>query len=280
MGPNQIAFSLDGTRAYVTNYDGDKIVALDTTPLPDDPPDFTGYAGTGESPEGIVVNPYNGQYLYVVASHSNVVQIFDIEDNPNVPYIEAEVSVGNHPEGIAATPNGTRLFVTNNGSNTVSVIDTTADPPDVIQTINVGNAPHGVIVGDISGVGLRAYAANGGSDTVSVIGAGSSPSVLATVNVGDDPRALAFLPNMSAVLVTNFDGFSIYAIDTSDNSVSTLAGSLGEKPFRMAITADGGAAYVTNPVNNQVSVFDPTDGTLIDEVPVGNTPRGVAILEN
>ena len=72
-------------------------------------------------------------------------------------------------------------YVTNNGSNNVSVIDTNAVP----ATIPVGSNPYGVAV---TPDGRTAYVANAGSNTVSVIDTASN-AVTATIPVGSYPVA-------------------------------------------------------------------------------------------
>src|SRR5262249_8256605 len=55
------------------------------------------------------------------------------------------IGVGTEPYGLALTPNGTKLYVSNARSNTVSVIDTTTDT--VIKTIfGVGPEPRGIAI--------------------------------------------------------------------------------------------------------------------------------------
>jgi YVTN family beta-propeller protein len=49
------------------------------------------------------------------------------------------------PHGIAITPDGTKVYVANTGSNNVSVIAT--DNHTVITTIPVGEVPEGVAIG-------------------------------------------------------------------------------------------------------------------------------------
>ncbi|GDY65937.1 hypothetical protein SAV14893_053300 [Streptomyces avermitilis] len=51
----------------------------------------------------------------------------------------AVIPVGDTPGGIALTPTGTRAYVANHGSNTVSVLDTVTDT--VIDTIATGAGP-------------------------------------------------------------------------------------------------------------------------------------------
>ena len=55
------------------------------------------------------------------------------------------VPVGNNPDGIAVTPDGTTVYVANYRSNNVSVI---ARPGNtVVATVPVGNGPAGVAIG-------------------------------------------------------------------------------------------------------------------------------------
>ncbi|MGW2698772.1 YncE family protein [Streptomyces sp. NPDC001340] len=81
----------------------------------------------------------------------------------------------------AAAQTGTFTYVTNFGSDSVSVIDTGTNT--VTATVPVGDGPFDVAV---TPDGTRAYVANNFSDTVSVIDTTTS-TVIATVPVGDSP---------------------------------------------------------------------------------------------
>ena len=61
--------------------------------------------------------------------------VFNLKTLTNVAAIE----VGDHPEGIAASRDGSRLYVTNWGSNTLGVIDATT--LKVIKDIPVPDGP-------------------------------------------------------------------------------------------------------------------------------------------
>jgi YVTN family beta-propeller protein len=47
----------------------------------------------------------------------------------------------------------------------------------------------------------------------------------------------------------------------------------------MAITRDGAKLYIANGRSNSVSVIDTAKNARIKDIPVGNTPWGVSILE-
>ena len=74
--------------------------------------------------------------------------------------------LGSHPGDAAVTPNGNFVYVTNSGSNSVSVINTASN--SLTATIPVGSYPVGVA---ITPNGKYIYVANEGSNSVSVINA-------------------------------------------------------------------------------------------------------------
>ena len=63
----------------------------------------------------------------------------------------ATVPVGSQPFGVAVTPDGALVYVTNPGNNTISVIDTSTNT--VIDTVTVGSTPtaFGMFIGPASG---------------------------------------------------------------------------------------------------------------------------------
>ncbi len=56
----------------------------------------------------------------------------------------ATVTVGTAPIGVAITPDGQQVYVTNDSDGTVSVIATATNT--VVATVTVGTAPWGVAV--------------------------------------------------------------------------------------------------------------------------------------
>ena len=97
----------------------------------------------------------NGTRLYV-ATDVGVTVI-----NTFVQAIVTDVPVADRPTGIAVTPDDTRLYVTSQNSNTVSVIDTATNT--VIKTITVGTTPYYGVA--FTPDGRRAYVTNFTSST-------------------------------------------------------------------------------------------------------------------
>ena len=83
--------------------------------------------------------PILGNTVVVIDTKTNTV----VDLDPETPEIEG-IPVGDNPLRVAFTPDGRRAYVTNRGSNTVSVIDTKTNT--VVDTIEVGMAPGGVAI--------------------------------------------------------------------------------------------------------------------------------------
>ncbi len=86
-------------------------------------------------------------------------------------------------------------YTTNQGSSSVSVIDTATNT--VVATVPVGSGPFGL---EVTPDGAFVYVANVGSNSVSVIDTATN-AVMATVPVGDFPRAVALTPPGAFVYV-------------------------------------------------------------------------------
>jgi YVTN family beta-propeller protein len=224
------------------------------------------------------------------------------------------VSVGDSPYGVAVTPDGSNVYVTNWADDTVSVIQTSDNT--VVDTISVGASPRGVAVdpdgshvyvanwGDTTvsviqtsdntvvdtisvngryGIavdpdGSHVYIANWGDATVSVIQS-SDNTVVDTVSVGTDPYMAAITPDGSHVYVANWGDATVSVIQTSDNTVIDTI-SVGVNPTGVAVAPDGSHVYVTNNSDATVSVIQTPDNTVIDTISVGDHPTGVAVTPN
>ncbi|MGH6840231.1 MAG: choice-of-anchor tandem repeat GloVer-containing protein, partial [Methylocella sp.] len=161
-------------------------------------------------------------------------------------------------------------YVTNTGSNTVSVLDTVTNT--VAATVTVGVNPKGVAV---TPDGQHAYVTNLSGGTVSVL-ATPTNTVAATVPVGLKPKGVAVTPNGTHAYVTNSGSGTVSVIKTSTNTVVATVG-VGTTPFGVAVTPEGTHAYVANKGSNTVSVIATASKAVAATVTVGLKPEEVAI---
>ncbi|WGJ15083.1 YncE family protein [Methylocapsa sp. D3K7] len=201
---------------------------------------------------------------------------------PSPPSVVSTTGVGRFPQGVAVSPDGTRIYVPNmgatSGSGTLSVINAAVTPPSVTATVRVGKGPTGVAV---SPDGKRVYVANQSSDTVSVIDTTTTPpSVAATVAFGTNtfPFQLVFSPDGTRVYVANAGG-GVWVVDATANPPSLLTFiTVGAGPSGIAITPDGAVVYVVNNGDSSVSLISTISNTVVATIPVGTNPSSVGII--
>jgi YVTN family beta-propeller protein len=255
--------------------------------------------GVGMNPNGIAITP-NGRYAYVANDNNNqitgddTISVIDTCTNTVITTI-SDPSFGapytDQPYTITINACGTKAYVTNSDSTTVTIIDIATNT--VSGVINGFDGPSGFA---ITPDGNTAYVNNyggpeglgsGNGHTVSVVNLNTN-AIVATINVDLAPAALTVTPNGAYLYVANYvDGNpgtgTVQAIRTSDNTiVATIPGFSG--PFPIAITPNGCSAYVTNfgsnnfaPVGTTVSVISTKTNTITATIPVGTQPAGLAI---
>ena len=161
-------------------------------------------------------------------------------------------------------------YITNSGSTTVSVIDTSSNT--VKATVNVGYNPYGVAV---SPDGTKVYIASDVSDAVSIINTATN-KVTATVKVGSNPWGVAVNPKGTKVYVANEGSGTVSVIDPAANKVTATV-EVGNYPCGIAVSPDGTKVYVVNTLDNNVAVINADTNKVTATVNVGNLPTGVAV---
>lgn len=200
-----------------------------------------------------------------------------VVNTANDTVLAPPIPVGNSPIGAVVNPTGTRVYVTNGGDNTVSVIDATSNK--VMATINVGPEPFGIAVNP---AGTRVYVANNGggvnpNNTVSVIDTASN-TVIATITVGFSPSGLAVNPAGTRLYVANTPASTLSVIDTSSNSVITTVPLSGSNAASgVVVNPSGTRVYVAGPDAQLIHVLDAASNTVKAEVSVPGKATGIAL---
>ncbi|TFG81366.1 MAG: hypothetical protein E4H19_14715, partial [Chromatiales bacterium] len=84
----------------------------------------------------------DGARLLAVNTPDNRLEIFDIRSG-GLQHV-ASVPVGLEPVAVAVRPNG-QAWVVNHLSDSISIVDTTANPPRVLRTLLVGDEPRDIV---------------------------------------------------------------------------------------------------------------------------------------
>jgi YVTN family beta-propeller protein len=258
--PRGVAFTPDGTKAYVTNTTAVGTVSVITAGA------IAATINVGSNPRGVAFTP-DGTKAYVTNWTSGTVTPITVATNAP----GAAITVGTNPSGVAFTPDGTKAYVTNNGTNTVSVI--TVATGAIAATITVGSGPTGVA---FTPDGTKAYVANFSSNTVTPITVATNTAGTA-INVGTQPFGLAITPDGAKAYVANYATGNVTPITVSNNTAGTAI-TAGTNPYNVAITPDGTKAYVTNFGSANVTPITVSNNTAGTAITVGTSPYGVAMV--
>ena len=192
------------------------------------------------------------------------------EQNVISPKSNPIINSGSFPIGIDINPITNKLYVANQFSNTISVIDT--DKSKVEKNIDVENSPYDV---DVNPFSNRIYASNRDSDTISVID-GFTNKELTRIRVGDSPLGIGINLGRGWVYVANLDSNTITVIDAIDNHIikSLKYASL---PYDIVINPLTNKVYVSDLGKDSVLVLDGSNNTLVSTITVGSNPSVLAI---
>ena len=129
----------------------------------------------------------DGSLLAVVNPDNDSVSFFNVASDANTKL--SEFTVSDEPNGVVLLPNGSRAYVANTISGTVSVLSlSSAGVATLIKTITVGTEPYGLA---LTPNGSKLYVTNTRSNTVSVISTATNTVTKTIGNVGFEPRGLA-----------------------------------------------------------------------------------------
>ena len=178
--------------------------------------------------------------------------------------------VDTYPVGISVNPVTKKIYVTNEFSNSVSVISGTVN--SVTNTIAVGDFPYGVAVNPFNS---RVYVTNRGSDTVSVID-GSTNTKLDNITVQKSPVGIAVDPSADWIYITNINSDTVSVIDGITNRVTANI-ITGKIPYGVSLNPITKMVYVTNMGSNTISVIDEITDRVTANITVGKNPVGIAV---
>jgi YVTN family beta-propeller protein len=259
----------------------------------------------GLTPRAVAVHP-DGTFAYVVSIFENgafghgAVSVIQTQSKQVV----ATIVVGDNATAAAISPSGGELYVLNQTSNSISVIDTSSNA--VTASIGVGAGtdlvvdPNGerLFVATLGGIAVistseRAVTANlpvSGipqgiavspdgryvyvteyvsltNGNVSVI---STQTGAVTANIAMGPNVYGVVAGVDGARLYVSDGTSVAVIDTATNAVRTLV-PVGHGARGMSLTPDGRHLYVMNSNDRSVSVLDTTTDAVVNTIAV---PKG------
>jgi PQQ-dependent catabolism-associated beta-propeller protein len=196
--PEQFAITKDGKFAFIANEDDATAVIVDLGSG-----QARGKVKVSEEPEGVGVNPANGE-VYVTCEEKG--EVFVIA--PNEQRVLAKIDIGGRPRSVAFLPDGSRAYVTSESGGYVSVIDTAARKLMTKIQLAEGLLPMGAA---ISRDGKELYVSTGRGNSIVIIDT-TRNAVAATVPVGTRVWGIALSP----------DGAKLYTANGASDDVSVV----------------------------------------------------------
>lgn len=238
------------------------------------------------------------------AAGKDEVLIVDIGGDRLAPSIVARLPLMNTifgpPTNLQITPDGKLALVANSmdwvadgagwkpsPDNKLYVIDLSAQPPKLIDTVQVGRQPSGL---SINRAGDLVLIANRADNSVSVLKiAGTKVSLVDTVAMGEQVAHVVFTPDGKRALAAKFPGHKIAMLEVNGDKVTYNKQDIpvGLWPYnvdvtpdgKLALTADNGFAGAADGNVDTISVIDleANPPRVIDKVVVDEAPEGFAI---
>jgi len=187
-------------------------------------------------------------------------------------------------------PSGGQLFVTNERSGDLSVIDLAAER--VVATVPLGKRPRGIRVSPdrsllyvalsgspIAPPGIDESAlppADKQADGIGIVDV-RTRTLLKILPGGSDPEQLAVSADGAWLFVANEDVGQASVVDVSDGKTLYTI-KVGGEPEGVNLRPDGKVVYVTSEEDGEVFVIDAVTPKLITRFAVGPRPRSTAFL--
>jgi len=220
---------------------------------------------TGRRPTGMAIDQ-RLRKAYVVLSGDDRIEVVDVTAVEVIDKIN--LSIGDHPQEMAITPDGKFLVTANTGSNTASIIDLFSLTE--VSRVRVGNGPNSVLM-DPSG--RRAYVFNTLSNTISVIDMGAKALV---TNISTDPSPLRgqfnrrgdrfYVINEIYAYLTVVDPFSLSILKRA-----SVSGGLNA----IKVDTNTDLIYLGSMRNPVVDIYNPSTYFPIDYIRAG---AGIAYM--
>jgi YVTN family beta-propeller protein len=220
----------------------------------------------------------DGKRFFVSGGDDNEVMIFDFANGQATPAGKILLGSGDYhklddrgraearrkglgefafPAGIAATPDGKRLYVAENLTHKVAVVDLATR--QVVTKIAVGEYPYDC---EISNDGNRVYVSIWGGRSIAVIDPANN-QVVGNIQTGDHPNDIEITRDGKTLYVANANSNTVSVVDTAQmkeiEAISTALhpkSPIGSTPNAVTLSPDEKTLYIANADNNNVAVID------------------------
>ena len=216
----------------------------------------------GKAPAGVAVSTVNRE-VYVSNTESSEISVIDVDTLK----VKKTIDLKGSSLGVAVSPDGKRLFVSDWFNNCLLVIQLNSQQSKCIQ---VGKAPAGISVSEKNN---EIYVVSRDSNSVFVVSL-SEEKVTGKILVGDHPFGIRLSPVKNHLYVTNVQSNDISIVDLTERQEIKKV-KVGKKPYCITFSMDGKKAFVTNQYSDSISIINTESLSQEKTVASASFPEGI-----
>jgi YVTN family beta-propeller protein len=178
---------------------------------------------------------------------------------------------------MALNPSTNLGYVTNDGSNNLSVVDLSTNPPLVIGTVPV-TSPWHVALNPTTNRLYVTMTSGGGADVFDT--STTIPTLVDFLPTGNSPADVQVDETTNRVYVDCSTPTAVYVFDgNNDNQLAVIpVGDAAAFPDRMPLNPHTNRLYVSVQLSHvNETVIDTTTNSVVATIPFGGPPDGVAV---
>ena len=268
--PHHMIVALDGRHLYVGNTHSDTTTVMDLE--------------TEEIVKTVpLLDPYNFYYtpdrklLVTTCTRLGRVEIHSAETWDSVHQAtgwkrEARIPTGKHPNHFAFSRDGRFMYVSNEYSHQLSVIDLVERK--LAAQIRTGRRPVDVA---LAPDGKTLFVANYGDGTVTVYDT-QSLSEINNIPTGAGAHGMAMAIDGKTLFVSNRDASTVSVIDAASQRVMRTF-QVPQGPDMLEVTPNGRELWVTGRYGAYVYVVDLRRGKVSHRIKSGHSPHGIVLID-
>src|SRR6266850_5765271 len=248
--------------AYVTSADG-SITVVDLVKLK-----AVARIPVGPGLSGMREHPTRPE-VFGVSTTGGYVWILDPRANHSTGEVTARIAVGPLPYALDFSPDGTHVYTTASGNNTLVAIDVKSR--GVVGWAGTGREP---VIARVTPDGKTVLVVNRQDGSLGIHDA-TTLALRGSVSVVAQPEDVAVLPDSSLAFVLSRSEQRISVVDLRRGVLVTHL-ELAGKPTDMLLKPDGGELYVISPEAHGLQAINTATHEVGDYMVLGSAPtRGV-----
>ena len=234
--------TIPGLVGYVSNYSDNSIMVFDKKKL-----EITGVISTEAGPKGMALDNLLKK-TYISIYDEDMVFVYDISSNRLINIIRLDI--GDNPGEILLSQDGQFLFTANNGSDTVSIVNTGSSL--VMEKVQVGDGPNSLL---IDNSGRHIYVFNTLSNNISIIDV-ATRKVSATIPTEHGPLRGQLSREGDKLFVIHESSPYLLVFDTSTLALLRRE-SIGMGAKFIKVDKRTGFFYIANEYKNEIAIYNP-----------------------